>query len=148
MQHSSGRACSHRSNPLAADATRRDLPLFSDRRPRPFRRMAGRARYPTEAIRTRSRRAGAGRGARLRRNQFNPEQAFGLGRHVGFQCHIEMTRPMVESWCASADDELPPQSTGAIQSKVDIFEDVDARLATLSRVADDVYAHWARGLAH
>ncbi|HEV2038744.1 MAG TPA: type 1 glutamine amidotransferase [Casimicrobiaceae bacterium] len=90
---------------------------------------------------------GLPRGAeRVLTNAFNPEQAFALGKHVGFQCHIEMTREMVESWCASGGDELPPRSTGAMQSKAEILEDVDARLATLSRVADDVYAHWARGL--
>jgi GMP synthase-like glutamine amidotransferase len=84
---------------------------------------------------------------RVLTNAFNPEQAFALGKHVGFQCHIEMTREMVESWCASGGDELPPQSRGARQSKADIFEDVDARLAALSCVADDVYAKWALGLA-
>jgi GMP synthase-like glutamine amidotransferase len=83
---------------------------------------------------------------RVLTNAFNPEQAFALGKHVGFQCHIEMTREMVEIWCASGD-ELPQQSSGAIQSKADIFDDVDGRLAALSRVADDVYAAWARGLA-
>ena len=83
---------------------------------------------------------------RVLTNAFNPEQAFALGRHVGFQCHIEMTRGMVESWAASGGDELPPRSTGAVQSKADLFEDVDARLAALSRVADDVYGQWARGL--
>jgi GMP synthase-like glutamine amidotransferase len=83
---------------------------------------------------------------RVLTNAFNPEQAFALGKHVGFQCHIEMTREMVESWCASGGDELPPRSIGAMQSKAEILEDVDSRLATLSRVADDVYAHWARGL--
>jgi GMP synthase-like glutamine amidotransferase len=84
---------------------------------------------------------------RVLTNAFNPEQAFALGRHVGFQCHIEMTREMVESWTASSGDELPAQSTGATQSKADIFDDVDARLAELSHVADDVYTNWARGLA-
>jgi GMP synthase-like glutamine amidotransferase len=84
---------------------------------------------------------------RVLTNAINREQAFAIGRHVGFQCHIEMTREMVESWCASGGDELPARSTAAIQSKADIFEDVDARLAALSRVADDVYAEWARGLA-
>lgn len=84
---------------------------------------------------------------RILTNAFNPEQGFALGKHLGFQCHIEMTHEMVESWCASGGDELPPQSTGAIQSKADIYEDVDARLAALSRVADDVYAKWAQGLA-
>jgi GMP synthase-like glutamine amidotransferase len=84
---------------------------------------------------------------RVLTNGFNPEQAFALGKHIGFQCHIEMTREMVESWCASGGDELPPQSNGAIQSRADILEDVDTRLAALSRVADDVYTAWARGLA-
>jgi GMP synthase-like glutamine amidotransferase len=84
---------------------------------------------------------------RVLTNAFNPEQGFALGRHVGFQCHIEMTREMVVSWSASGGDELPPESTGAVQSKADLFEDVDARLAALSRVADDVYDQWARGLA-
>ncbi len=87
------------------------------------------------------------RATRLLTNAANPEQAFALGKHVGFQCHIEMTREMVENWCASAGDELPPQSTGAVQSKGDIFKDVDARLAALSVVADDIYARWAQGLS-
>jgi hypothetical protein len=43
-------------------------------------------------------------------------------------------------------DELPKVSTGARQSRDDIMRDVDARLAALSRVADDVYARWAQGL--
>ena len=36
---------------------------------------------------------------------------------------------------------------GATQSRDDIFRDLDARLAELSQVADDVYARWATGLA-
>ncbi|MEP6942676.1 MAG: type 1 glutamine amidotransferase [Betaproteobacteria bacterium] len=84
---------------------------------------------------------------RVLTNGFNPEQAYTLGKHIGFQGHIEMTREMVESWCATAGDELPETSAGAKQSRDDIMRDVDARLATLSRVADDVYARWAQGLA-
>ena len=84
---------------------------------------------------------------RVLTNHFNPEQAYVFGKHIGFQCHIEMTREMVETWCRSGADELPPQSSGAAQSRADIFEDLDSRLAELSRVADDVYEHWAQGLA-
>ena len=85
--------------------------------------------------------------ARALTNGNNTEQAYVIGKHVGFQCHIEMTRAMVESWCATAGDELPARSTGATQSRDDIMRDVDARLAALSRVADDVYARWAQGLS-
>jgi hypothetical protein len=46
-----------------------------------------------------------------------------------------------------ARQQPPAQSTGATQSRDDIFRDLDARLAELSQVADDVYARWATGLA-
>jgi GMP synthase-like glutamine amidotransferase len=86
------------------------------------------------------------RATRVLTNGFNPDQAFVLGKHIGFQCHVEMTRPMVETWCSTGADELPDRTQGAKQSKDDIFVDLDKRLATLARVADDVYAQWARGL--
>jgi GMP synthase-like glutamine amidotransferase len=85
---------------------------------------------------------------RLLTNAFNPNQAFGLGKHIGFQCHIEMTREMIETWCRTGANELPAQPAGARQSESEIMRDVDARLSELSRVADDVYAHWAQRLAH
>ncbi|HEX5863603.1 MAG TPA: type 1 glutamine amidotransferase [Casimicrobiaceae bacterium] len=84
--------------------------------------------------------------ARVLTNAYNPEQAYTLGQHIGFQCHIEMTRPMVETWCRTGAVELPARSTGPTQSRADIFADLDRRLAALARVADDVYAHWAEGL--
>lgn len=84
---------------------------------------------------------------RVLTNDFNRDQAYTLGRHVGFQCHIEMTRSMVETWCRTGANELPQSTVGATQSKDDIMRDLDARLAALSRVADDVYARWTQGLA-
>jgi GMP synthase-like glutamine amidotransferase len=83
---------------------------------------------------------------RVLTNAFNPQQGYALGKHVGFQCHIEMTRPMVETWAGSGANELPARSNGARQSRDDMFRDLDARLAALSQVADDVYARWAMGL--
>jgi GMP synthase-like glutamine amidotransferase len=88
------------------------------------------------------------RGAtRVLTNAWNPDQAFRLGKHVGFQCHIEMTRPMVESWCSSGAAELPERSAAQVQSRADMLVDLDARLTALSGVADDFYARWAKGLA-
>ena len=52
-----------------------------------------------------------------------------------------------ETWAGSGAGERPAQSAGATQSRDDIFRDLDARLAELSQVADDVYARWATGLA-
>jgi len=83
---------------------------------------------------------------RVLTNTHNAEQAYTLGKHIGFQCHIEMTRPMVETWCRSGAEELPALSQGPVHNRADILADLDLRLARLSRVADDVYAQWAKGL--
>ncbi len=84
---------------------------------------------------------------RVLTNAFNPQQAYALGKHIGFQCHIEMTREMVETWCRSGAGELPARSSGAKQSRDDIFAISTRGSTALSRVADDVYARWATGLA-
>lgn len=83
---------------------------------------------------------------RVLTNSVNPEQAYTLGKHIGFQGHIEMTRSMVETWCRTGAAELPEQTVGATQSKTDILSNVDARLHALGEVADHVYSQWAKSL--
>ena len=81
-------------------------------------------------------------------NGFNAHQAYVVaGRHIGFQCHIEMTEALVETWLSTGADELPAQSTPAMQSAADIRRDLAGRVAALHAVADNVYARWAQGLA-
>ena len=89
------------------------------------------------------------RGAtRVLTNAFNVDQAYVIGdRHIGFQCHVEMTRDLTDSWLASGAQELPPQSSPAMQSAADIRRDIDARVAALHAIASDVYTRWAQGLA-
>ena len=78
---------------------------------------------------------------------FNRNQAFVVdGRHIGLQCHIEMTRALVETWLATGASELPETSSASAQSAVDIRRDLDRRLADLHAVAGDVYARWASAL--
>jgi GMP synthase-like glutamine amidotransferase len=84
---------------------------------------------------------------RVLTNGWNPDQAYAIGNHIGFQCHIEMTRSMVETWCRTGASELPERTGGATQSAADMLLDLETRLEALSRVADDVYARWAKGLA-
>lgn len=86
---------------------------------------------------------------RVLTNGFNVNQAYVIDdRHVGFQCHIEMTRDLVDTWCRLAGDELPARSNAHLQSEADIKSDLTARLAALNAVADGVYARWAQGLKH
>lgn len=87
--------------------------------------------------------------ARVLTNRFNANQAYVLNdRHIGFQGHIEMTPDIVRHWVEASGDELPAQTTAATQTAAEILRDLDARVAALNAVADDVYARWARGLAH
>jgi GMP synthase-like glutamine amidotransferase len=84
---------------------------------------------------------------RVLTNGFNGNQGYVLdGRHLGLQCHVEMTRDLVATWLASDAAALPAASTPSVQSAADIARDVDARVAALNAVADDAYARWARGL--
>ena len=80
-------------------------------------------------------------------NAFNPNQGYVIdGRHIGFQCHVEMTRDLVETWCKSGADELPPLSKPAKQSRDDILRDLDTRVAALNTIADGIYARWSQHL--
>jgi GMP synthase-like glutamine amidotransferase len=84
---------------------------------------------------------------RVLENRYNPNQAYVIDdRHIGMQCHVEMTDALVETWLASGASELPQASTPAVQSAADIRRELPARVAALHAVADDIYARWAKGL--
>jgi GMP synthase-like glutamine amidotransferase len=84
---------------------------------------------------------------RVLTNPFNPNQAYLIGgRHIGFQCHIEMTADLVQTWCQSGADEIAAPDTPARQSRDEILRDLPARLDALSAVAIGVYARWSQGL--
>jgi GMP synthase-like glutamine amidotransferase len=87
------------------------------------------------------------RATRVLTNAFNANQAYLVDdRHIGLQCHIEMTPELVATWLASGAGELPSTSSGAVQSADDIRRDLPARIEALHALADDVYARWASGL--
>ena len=67
-------------------------------------------------------------------------------RHIGFQCHVEMTSELVTTWCGMSPDELPATLDAARQSRRGHPRGLDARVASLNAVADDIYARWSRGL--
>ncbi len=84
---------------------------------------------------------------RVLTNAFNVDQGFIIDdRHIGLQCHIEMTRELVETWCNDGAAELPARSNAHLQSAADMLADLPARLAALNAVADSVYARWSQGL--
>ena len=74
-------------------------------------------------------------------------QAFSLGKHLGLQCHIEMTEDLVRAWCRSGEREIRASDSPTIMSMEAILADLEPRLEALHQVADSVYARWVRGLA-
>jgi GMP synthase-like glutamine amidotransferase len=74
-------------------------------------------------------------------------QAFTLGKHLGMQCHIEMTAELIESWCRSGAQEIADSAGPAVQSPDAMQEALDSRLAPLHAIADRVYERWLEGLA-
>jgi len=74
-------------------------------------------------------------------------QAFALGKHIGFQCHVEMTTEMVGEWCRIGVDEITKSAASpGVQPVTEIMRDLDAAVAALNAVADQVYTTWVQGL--
>lgn len=75
-------------------------------------------------------------------------QAFALGRHLGFQCHVEMTAEMVRLWCRNGAAEMQQAAANpGVQPAAEMLRDLDARVAALNAVAETVYTRWVEGLA-
>jgi GMP synthase-like glutamine amidotransferase len=79
-----------------------------------------------------------------------PNQAFAVGtKHLGMQCHVEMTPEMIETWCETGAREIE-ESVGAspaVQTPQQMRENLHARIEALHRVADGIYDRWVEGLS-
>lgn len=87
-------------------------------------------------------------GERILTGPHCPNQAYVVdNRHLGMQCHVEMTPDMIESWLASGKAEVGESlASPAVQPVEAIRAGVPGRLPALSRVAERLYARWARDL--
>lgn len=75
-------------------------------------------------------------------------QGFALGKHLGLQCHIEMTEEAIEVWCREGVDELRASAASpGVQQPAGILRELRARVERLHKVADRLYDRWARGLS-
>lgn len=74
-------------------------------------------------------------------------QAYAVGKHLAFQCHIEMTEEMVNNWCEIGADEIAgAQSSPAVQSLEGVQQMLSLHCFFLNKVAKQVYAQWIKGL--
>jgi GMP synthase-like glutamine amidotransferase len=67
-------------------------------------------------------------------------------RHIGMQCHVEMTPSMIRAWCAHGAAEIAASTSLAVQSPATMQVEIDARTAALHAVADKIYTRWIQGL--
>lgn len=81
-------------------------------------------------------------------SDFCQNQAYAIGKHLAFQCHIEMTEQMINTWCENGADEVRESSAspGVLQVE-QIKEQMAARVADLNAIAHGVYTQWITGLA-
>lgn len=85
---------------------------------------------------------------RVLENAHCANQAFVIGKHLGLQCHIEMTGELVLRWCELGRLEIESLAASpGVQPMSEITRDLEARIAALQRVADRLYERWGAGLS-
>lgn len=83
----------------------------------------------------------------LLKSDYCYHQAYALGKHLAFQCHIEMTVEMVKGWCEVGIDELnQAPNSPAVQQPETMMRDLESNCLNLNQVAEHVYMQWIRGL--
>lgn len=84
---------------------------------------------------------------RILESAYCPNQAFALGKHLGMQCHVEMTEEMVKSWCAVGADEISAAlSSPAVQTPEVMQQGMATKVNALNEVASMLYGRWIAGL--
>jgi len=73
-------------------------------------------------------------------------QAFALGKHLGLQCHVEMTPEMISRWCESGKKEIERSTSPGVQAVSEIESHLQPRLSVLNAVAARLYDRWICGL--
>ena len=70
-------------------------------------------------------------------------------RHLGMQCHVEMTEARIETWLATGGKDIAASigASPAVQDAATIRALTGRNLAGLTAVADRLYRRWARALA-
>ncbi len=73
-------------------------------------------------------------------------QAFALGRHLGMQCHVEMSAGLIRAWCKDWEKELVAKAGPSVQTPEQMFERLDERVRSLNGIAVRLYERWIEGL--
>lgn len=83
---------------------------------------------------------------RIMSSAFCSNQGFAVGPHLGMQCHVEMTRALIEEWCDDGEQEIAASPGPAVQLAARIRAEIPGKLAPLQRVAEGLYDRWLEGI--
>lgn len=73
-------------------------------------------------------------------------QAYVMGKHLGMQCHVEMTEALIRNWCEVGAEEITAADSPAVQTP-DAMQAMNAiNLPALNRTAEQLYTRWLEGL--
>lgn len=85
---------------------------------------------------------------RILESIYCPNQAFVLGKHLGMQCHVEMTGEMIKAWCAVGVNEISAAlASPAVQTPEVMQRQMAQKVAALNAIAETLYSRWVKGLA-
>jgi len=89
-------------------------------------------------------------GERILTGKHCPNQAYVVdGRHLGMQCHVEITAEMIDTWCRIGISDIDENfgKSPAVQDAATIRGQMPQKLAPLSATASQLYTRWIQGLA-
>lgn len=87
-------------------------------------------------------------GTRVLENAHCANQAFALGKHLGLQCHVEMTAELIGDWLQGGAREIEAsRASPGVQKPEQVRKDMQRRLEALHAVADRLYDRWTEGLS-
>jgi len=72
-------------------------------------------------------------------------QGFAIGKHLGLQCHVEMTTELIRVWCEHWGNEVRGMTGASIQTPEQMQQDLAARVHALNGVAGVLYDRWVEG---
>jgi GMP synthase (glutamine-hydrolysing) len=73
-------------------------------------------------------------------------KGFSIGKHLAFQCHLEVTEDIVRTWCDSHRAELAAADGPAVQHEAEILAHLPERLQRVHQAARAAYGRWAAPL--
>lgn len=83
---------------------------------------------------------------RIMGNRNCENQGFVIDGNLGMQCHVEMTRELIEGWCETGANEIAAANSPAVQMPEQMRAGMEGKLVALRAVARRLYDRWIEGL--